>query len=142
MNKNAFKAWSSTAVSDIYEKARPKYNIDSVEFLLEKVGAFKTHSASEPFTIVELGAGTGKFTRAALSVFEKRSVKNVKIISTEPIQEMCEKFKEMVPNIEILQRRADDLGRLQYCYITSPVWYGMPVWYYKHRNIEVCCVGT
>ena len=99
------------SISDAYERARPGYNTDSVEFLLGKVGAFKTHSASEPFTIVELGAGTGKFTRAALCVFEKRSVKNVKIIATEPIKEMCEKFKETVPTIEIRQRPAHNLGK-------------------------------
>ena len=112
VNIQAAKAWSSQSVSEIYEKTRPNYNIDSVEFLLEKVGALKDHSESQPFTIVELGAGTGKFTRAALKVFEKRSVKNVTITSTEPIKEMCEKFKEMVPNIQILQRPAHNLGKL------------------------------
>ena len=111
INNHAFKAWSSPSISDAYERGRPGYNTDSIEFLLGKVGAFKTHSASEPFTIVELGAGTGKFTRVVLSVLEKRSVKNVKIIATEPIKEMCEKFKEMVPTIEIRQRPAHNLGK-------------------------------
>lgn len=110
INVAAKDGWSAPFVSDIYEKTRPNYNMDSVEFLLEKIGAFQPHSASEPFRIVELGAGTGKFTRAVLRVFEKRAVKNVKIISTEPIKEMCEKFKEMVPNVEILQRPAHNLG--------------------------------
>ena len=75
------------------------------------------------FHDVELGAGTGKFTRAVLSVLEKRAVKNVKIISTEPIKEMCEKFKEMVPNNEILQRRADNLVKFLMVYhFTGMVW--------------------
>lgn len=108
VNEHAFKAWSSTTASDTYEQFRPDYNSDSVGFLLEKLGALKTHSA--PFTILELGAGTGKFTRAVLRYVNEHSVKNVKIISTDPIKEMCDKFKEMVPNIEMLQRRADDLG--------------------------------
>ena len=86
-------------------------NPDSVEFLLQKVGALNTHSKSQPFTIIELGAGTGKFTRAVLRVFDKNSVKNAKIIPTDPMKEMCEKFKEMVPNMEIHQRRADNLRK-------------------------------
>ena len=106
----AAKGWSNPGISNIYEKTRPDYNIDSVEFLLEKVGALEPHLGPEPFTIVELGAGTGKFTRAVLKVFEKRAVKNFKIISTEPLKEMCEKFKEMVPNVEILQCAASDLN--------------------------------
>ena len=106
----AAKGWSNPGVSNIYEKTRPDYNLDSVEFLLEKVGALQPHLGPEPFTIVELGAGTGKFTRAVMKVFEKRSVKNFKIIATEPLKEMCETFKEMVPNVEILQCAASDLN--------------------------------
>ena len=105
----AAKGWSNPGVANIYEKTRPDYNLDSVEFLLEKVGAFKPRSDPEPFTIVEIGAGTGKFTRAVLKVFEKRGVTNFKIQATEPLKEMCEKFKEMVPNVEICQCAAADL---------------------------------
>ena len=85
---------------------------------MEKVGALKPHLGPEPFTIVELGAGTGKFTRAVLKVFEKHAVKNFKIIATEPLKEMCEKFKEMVPNVEILQCPASDLDGM---YFTVPL---------------------
>lgn len=114
INEAAKLGWSSSSVSGIYEKTRPDYDTDSVEFLLEKVGALNKHlggtQEQEPFTIVELGAGTGKFTRAVLRVFEKRSVENVNIISTEPIKEMCDKFKHMVPTVEIVQRPAHNLG--------------------------------
>ena len=114
LNNQASQGWSSSFVSDTYEKTRPDYNTDSVEFLLENVGALEKHlEQQEPFTVVELGAGTGKFTRAVLTVLEKRSVKNVKIIATEPIKEMCEKFKDMVPSIEIKQRPAHDLGKFK-----------------------------
>jgi ubiquinone/menaquinone biosynthesis C-methylase UbiE len=116
----AARGWSNPGVSNIYEKTRPDYNLDSVEFLLEKVGALKPHLGPEPFTIVELGAGTGKFTRAVLKVFEKHAVKNFKIIATEPLKEMCEKFKEMVPNVEILQCPASDLEGM---YLMCSTWY-------------------
>ena len=111
VNEVAAKAWSSSTVSNIYEKTRPAYNLDAVEFLLGKVNALVPHSGQEPFTIVELGAGTGKFTRAMLKVFERRSVKNFKVISTEPLKEMCVKFKEMVPDVEIIQYAASELGK-------------------------------
>ena len=110
VNEVAAKAWSSSTVTNTYEKTRPAYNLDTVEFLLGKVNALESHS-EEPFTIVELGAGTGKFTRAMLDVFKRRSVTNIKIISTDPLTEMCEKFKKMVPEVEILQYAASELGK-------------------------------
>ncbi|XP_028415879.1 uncharacterized methyltransferase C25B8.09-like isoform X1 [Dendronephthya gigantea] len=106
----AARGWANPEISNIYEKTRPNYNPDSVEFLLEKTGALKPHSGPEPFTIVELGAGTGKFTRAALKVLESRKVDNYKIIATEPLKEMCETFAKMVPNVEIMQCPASDLS--------------------------------
>ena len=106
----AARGWSNPGISQIYEKTRPNYNADSVEFLLEKVGALKPNPGPEPFTIVELGAGTGKFTRAVLKVFENREVQNYKIIATEPLKEMCETFAKMVPNVEIIQCPASNLS--------------------------------
>ena len=106
----AAKGWSNPEISKIYEKTRPNYNADCVEFLLEKVGALKPHPGPEPCTIVELGAGTGKFTRAVLKLFEDRKVQNCKIIATEPLKEMCETFSKMVPNVEIMQCPASDLS--------------------------------
>ena len=108
-DSEAAKAWSTSSISDIYEKTRPHYNLDGVEFLLEKMGVLKPHQGPEQFTIVELGAGTGKFTRDVLKVFEKQAVRNFKIIATEPLQAMCEKFKEVVPDVEILQCAASEL---------------------------------
>ncbi|XP_046855930.1 uncharacterized methyltransferase C25B8.09-like [Xenia sp. Carnegie-2017] len=107
---DASKAWSHPKISSLYEKTRPDYNLDSVKYLLEKVGALKKHSDLEPFTIVELGAGTGKFTRAVLKVLKQHNVENFKIISTEPLKSMCDKFKEMVPEVEIIQCSASDLS--------------------------------
>ena len=129
----AAKAWSNPDISSIYEKTRPNYNSDAVEYLLEKVGAFEAHQGPEPFTIVELGAGTGKFTRAVLRVFETRGVKNFKIISTEPLQGMCEKFREMVPDVEILQRAASDLnGNYNIWFHSSQYKYTVYIYIYRY----------
>ena len=107
---DAAKSWSDPETTSLYEKTRPDYNLDSVKYLLEKVGALKKHSGPEPFTIVELGAGTGKFTRAVLKVLKQHSVQNFKIIATEPIKSMCDKFKDMVPEVDIIQCSASDLS--------------------------------
>ncbi|XP_028394828.1 uncharacterized methyltransferase C25B8.09-like [Dendronephthya gigantea] len=108
----AVKTYTTPGIADLYDKTRPNYNLSSVEFLLEKVDALKPHTGPEPFTIVELGAGTGRFTRAVLEVLKKQSVENFKIIPTEPLTEMCEKFRKMMPDIEILQYTASDLHGL------------------------------
>ena len=107
----ASKAWSNSSVSDIYEQIRPDYNLDSVEFLLRQLGALQQRS--DEFVIAELGAGTGKYTRAMIKVLEQNSSReNVKIIATEPLREMCEKFKEMVPGVKILQCAANNIGKI------------------------------
>ena len=108
----ASKAWSNSSVSDIYEQTRPDYNLDSVEFLLRQLGALQQRS--QEFVITELGAGTGKYTRAMIKVLEQHSSReNVKIIATEPLEEMCDKFKEMVPGVKILQCAASNIGKIQ-----------------------------
>ena len=73
----------------------------------------ESYSDSQEFQLVEVGAGTGKFTRAALRVLAERGVdNNVKVISTEPMKEMCGKFREIVTsNVEIRERPAHDLGK-------------------------------
>ena len=90
----------------------------SRQFLLRKLG-LKDHESMDvaapgterPFTILEVGCGTGKFTRVMVEVLKG---KNVKVIASEPLQSMCEQFKVMVPDAEIIQCPAEKI-RKQYC---------------------------
>lgn len=91
---------------NLYEKGRPEYSRESVEYLLEKLGVLDNDS-SKPLTILEIGTGTGKFTRVLMDVLKPRS--NVRIIPSDAQASMCEKFKKIVPNVEISHFKAEDI---------------------------------
>lgn len=53
-----------------YEKVRPNYPVDAVKFFLQNLGFLDERKAARPgpVKILELGSGTGKFTRIMLEV--------------------------------------------------------------------------
>ncbi|XP_048578312.1 uncharacterized protein LOC5514561 isoform X2 [Nematostella vectensis] len=87
--------------SKTYENVRPSYTREPVEFLLKKIGALNEDGTpcNREFKILELGAGTGKFTRVVMEVLEKNP--NFQVIASEPLPEMCHKFKEVLPGVEL-----------------------------------------
>lgn len=93
-----------------YEHVRSEYAVEAVDFLLQKLGVKDNDSpdstGDRPFTILELGCGTGKFTRVMVEVL---TGKNVRVIASEPLQSMCEQFKLMVPDTEIIQCAAEQI---------------------------------
>ena len=105
----ARKAFASAAN---YEYVRSEYAVEEVEFLLQKLGVkdndAPNRTGNRPFTILELGCGTGKFTRVMVKVL---TGKKVKVIASEPLQSMCEQFKLMVPETEIIQCVAEKIRK-------------------------------
>ena len=105
----AQKAFASAAN---YEHVRSKYAVEEVDFLWQKLGVKDNDSLNStgdrPFTILELGCGTGKFTRVMLKVL---TGKNVRVIASEPLQSMCDQFKLMVPDTEIIQCAAEQIRK-------------------------------
>ena len=98
-----------------YEDVRQDYPVEAVEFLLNNLGLrdkepmnITDPATDRPFTILELGCGTGKFTRAMLKVLKG---KDVKVIASEPLQSMCEQFRLMVPDTEIIQCTAESIRK-------------------------------
>lgn len=93
-----------------YEHVRSEYAVEAVDFLLQKLGVKDNDSpdstGDRPFTILELGCGTGKFTRVMVEVL---TGKNVRVIASEPLQSMYEQFKLMVPDTEIIQCAAEQI---------------------------------
>ncbi|KAL9985922.1 hypothetical protein ACROYT_G008376 [Oculina patagonica] len=93
-----------------YEHVRSGYAVEAVEFLLQKLGVKDNDSSNStrdrPFTILELGCGTGKFTRVMVEVL---TGKNVRVIASDPMQSMCDQFKLVVPDTEIIQCAAEQI---------------------------------
>ena len=109
-------AQKAFALSSNYENVRANYSLEAVEFFLRKLGtSWDNHDTASlnqtdrPFTILEVGCGTGKFTRVMLEVLKG---KNVRVIASEPLQSMCEQLKLMVPDTEIIQCPAENIRKL------------------------------
>jgi SAM-dependent methyltransferase len=73
--------------SDFYDRGRPEYPLESATVLLEKVNI-----RAKEGVVLELGAGTGKFTRQ-LEVALRGT--QVKIMASEPLGSMREKLVRM-----------------------------------------------
>ena len=97
-----------------YEQVRQDYPIEAVEFLLQKLGLLddnntaSTISRADQVTVLELGSGTGKFTRVMLEVLKE---KNVRVLASDPLENMCEHFRHLLPDTEIIQCRAENISK-------------------------------
>ena len=113
--------------SSLYNRVRPSYTRESVEYLLKKLGILKaTGSENMAQTVLELGAGTGKFTRVMADILRENGNaedERVRIIATEPLASMKEKFCELCPGIEVLQCPAENIGWSFFIYPTSRAVY-------------------
>lgn len=91
---------------DLYEKGRPKYTKESVEYLLKQLGALGKDN-DKALTILELGAGTGMFTKAMAEALE--GFPKIRIIASDPQPYMYEVLKKKVPGIETMQFLAEKI---------------------------------
>lgn len=89
MNEEKF-----TGKADVYDKYRPAYPAELIDWLYEK-----THAE----TVADIGAGTGIFTKCL-------SAKPWKITAVEPNADMLEKLRANLPNIEIVNAPAENTG--------------------------------
>jgi SAM-dependent methyltransferase len=74
-------------VADVYERARPEYPPEAVAWLAEKLGL------AEGRSVLDLGAGTGKLTRALVPT-------GARVIAVEPGERMLAELRRAVPGIE------------------------------------------
>lgn len=89
MNEEKF-----TGKADIYDKYRPSYPAELIEWLWEN-----THAEN----VADIGAGTGKFTDLLLK-------KDWRVTAVEPNADMLGKLRVNLPNIEIVNASAENTG--------------------------------
>jgi SAM-dependent methyltransferase len=88
----AARARSFGAAADVYERARPGYPDAAVDWLVPK-GAR---------TVLDLGAGTGKLTRAL-------AARGVDVVAVEPLPEMRANLVAAVPAVRALAGTAEEI---------------------------------
>ena len=109
VHATAVKGFSAEAAA-LYNAGRPTYSNDALDRVFEVL--YSRFPERENSTIVELGAGTGKFTSAFLSYSKSKSVldsypavQRMKYIATEPSDGFRASLKEILSaehaNVEI-----------------------------------------
>ena len=83
-------------VADVYERARPEYPPEAVEWLAAKLGL------GDGRTVLDLGAGTGKLTRALVST-------GARVIAVEPGEAMLTQLRRVLPEVEAIQGAAESI---------------------------------
>jgi ubiquinone/menaquinone biosynthesis C-methylase UbiE len=79
-----------------YDRGRPEYPAKAIEWLAEQLGLKAGR------VVVDVGAGTGKLTRAL-------GVTGARLIAVEPVPEMLEVLKQRAPGAEPLSASAEDI---------------------------------
>ena len=103
-------AESGFSSSELYDRVRPGYSKEAVRFLLHKLGVVYGKNATsnmQPTHILELGAGTGKFTRTLQDVLRGS---NVEMITSEPVLSMRQEFAKIFPELKIKAFSAENIG--------------------------------
>ena len=84
------------SAADRYERGRPGYPADAIAFLIAEL------SIAPGRTVVDLAAGTGKFTAAIAST-------GARIVAVEPVTEMRGVLERNIPGVEALDGTAEDM---------------------------------
>ncbi|XP_062511047.1 uncharacterized protein LOC134186960 [Corticium candelabrum] len=100
----AAAAGFTSSHTDQYERGRPEHSLESVRVLLDKV---KFPGSQEQCAVLELGAGTGKFTRSLQTALKTAKTK---IIASEPLDGMRERLIATVDeDIDVLACAAENI---------------------------------
>ena len=86
------RALSFAAVADAYDRARPSYPREAAEWLTGRV----------PSTVVELGAGTGKFTDLLVDLGHD-------VLATDPLDEMLAHLRLRHPALRVATATAEQI---------------------------------
>ncbi|MBI3098173.1 MAG: class I SAM-dependent methyltransferase [Planctomycetes bacterium] len=92
IHETAAKGFQSAA--GLYDRGRPDYPLEGVECLLRELRLDPSR------TVIDLGAGTGKFTRLLIA-------SGATIIAVEPVEEMRRQFAASLPGIRLVDGAAE-----------------------------------
>jgi SAM-dependent methyltransferase len=81
----------------VYERSRPSYPLAALAALADAV------PLEAGRTVVDLGAGTGKFTRLL-------ALTGAEVLAVEPVAEMRERLAELLPAVAVTAGTAEDTG--------------------------------
>jgi ubiquinone/menaquinone biosynthesis C-methylase UbiE len=87
-------ARSFELVADVYERARPEYPAEAVAWIADEL------ALREGRTVLDLGAGTGKLTRALVQT-------GARVIAVEPGEAMLGELRRVLPEVEALAGGAE-----------------------------------
>lgn len=89
-------ARSFERVADVYERARPEYPADAIAWITDELDLRPGR------TVLDLGAGTGKLTRALVQ-------SGARVVAVEPGEQMLSQLRRVVPGAEALHGAAEDI---------------------------------
>ncbi len=89
---HATAARSFASVADAYDRARPTYPVEAAEWMVGR----------QPATVVELGAGTGKFTDLLVRLGHD-------VLATEPLDEMLQYLSFRHPELRVAATPAEEI---------------------------------
>lgn len=82
------------AAADAYERGRPDYSPEAIEWLVREVGVGPGNR------VLDLAAGTGKLTRQLVAT-------GAELVAVEPVAAMRAKLAEILPEVEALDGTAE-----------------------------------
>jgi len=91
---SAAKGYQSSA--DAYQKGRPDYSPKILDWLRDELGV------SRNSVVVDLGAGTGKFTQRLCEISNN-------VIGVEPVDAMRDQLAHHLPQVQALKGTANDM---------------------------------
>lgn len=91
-NKRSQQAASFDRAAEVYEKARPEYPAEAIDWLVP----------ADAKTVLDLGAGTGKLTRALAS-------RGLEVFAVDPSPKMLDQLREAVPGATVSVGTAEDI---------------------------------
>ncbi|CAN0022816.1 unnamed protein product [Ascophyllum nodosum] len=92
-----------------YEKSRPGYLADALRAIEDEIRRIRKDTTDDSHLLVDLGCGTGKFTREILPFARSEELS---VIGIEPVEAMRKQFEAALPGVQVKDGRGDNIPLL------------------------------